>query len=214
MSKTKVIISEQDLIDLIKKAISKTGIDKLFRSDNEKENSKKGPKYNTAGEFRHLDLKNPKDYNLYKEIANQFIQSRPSNLLQLTGSMFASAAKKAFDKYGKYVPIELSMGQLAAEGGFSDNPNARPIKTKNPYNVGNVDSGKNVSHRSVQQGIDAYYDLIARDYLTAGKTASDLVKNFVNKENLRYASNTTYEQIVRKIADQVKRLSDKLHSSQ
>lgn len=214
MSKTKVIISEQDLIDLIKKAISKTGIDKLFRPDNEKEKSKKGPKYNTAGEFRHLDLKNPKDYNLYKEIANQFIQSRPSNLLQLTGNMFASAAKKAFDKYGKYVPVELSMGQLAAEGGFSNNPNARPIKTKNPYNVGNVDSGKNVSHRSVQQGIDAYYDLIARDYLTAGKTASDLVKNFVNKENLRYASNTTYEQIVRKIADQVKRLSDKLHSSQ
>lgn len=215
MSKTKVLISEQDLIDMIKKAISRTGLDKLFstKSDDDKNSLKDTSIPNTAGEFKLLNLKDPKDYNIYRKIADAFIQSRPHNLLGLTGDMFAVAAKRTFEKFGKYVPIELAMGQLAAEGGFSNNPNARPIKTKNPYNVGNVDTGQDVKHSSVQSGIQTYYDLIAKNYLTAGKTASDLLKNFVNKQNKRYASATEYEKMVRRIADQVKRLAEPYHKS-
>jgi hypothetical protein len=218
MGKHKVLISEQDLVSLLTKAITSGNFQELLKllansknKDNSKKETSKIPK--TSGEFLELDLNNPTHYDAYRKVADEFIQSRSSNLLNLNGKMFADSAKKVFNRYGKYVPVELSMAQLAAEGAFSNNPNARPIRTKNPYNVGNVDSGKNVFHSTVQNGIDIYYDKIAKNYLTAGKTASDLINNFVNKDNLRYASAKNYEQVVRSIANRVKKISQSLFSS-
>lgn len=215
--KVKIRISEQDLSTIlarnlfggegedilgnILKNIKKTGTPSNVQSA-----------YNTAGEFPQLDLNKPEDYKVYQEIADRFISTRPSNLLGIRGSMLADAAKNSQRKFGKYVPVELALAQLAIEGGFSNNPNARPIKTKNPFNVGNVDSGKNVFQSSVQSGIQSYYDLMAKNYLTQGKTATDLLKNFVNRSGNRYATARNYESKLSQVANKVQSLGQPIYA--
>ena len=230
--KFKVILTEQEFSDLLAKSLfgDTTGVLQNIMAGNGKLDqdmlkkllngitTEKGTSTTSstgssgAGEFTQLDLNTPEGYNVYKQIADKFIQGRSANLLGINGDMLATAAKNTFNKYKKYVPVELSLGQLAIEGGFSNNPNARPIRTKNPYNVGNVDSGKNIYHSSVEDGIQTYYDLIARNYLTGNKTASDLLKNFVNKDNQRYATGS-YEDAVKKLVSQAKGMSEPIYAS-
>jgi hypothetical protein len=221
--KVKVIISEADFTDLlVRNVFGGKGNDvvgkllkdlKVDKGSTEKESgTETKTSTNTAGEFAQLDMNNPEDFDAYEKVADKFISSRSSNLLGIKGSMLADAAKNAQNKFGKYVPVELSLAQLAAEGGFSKDPNSRPIRTKNPYNVGNTDSGKNVFHSSVQSGIQRYYDLIAKDYLVGDKTASDLLDNFVNKNGLRYAT-AKYEGPVSQIANQVKNMGQPIFAS-
>jgi hypothetical protein len=128
--------------------------------------------------------------------------------LEISGDMMAKAAKSAFEKYHKYVPPELALAQLATEGGIGNaDPNSRPIKTKNPYNVGNTDDGSNIYMGEVQNGINSYYNLIARRYLGKGKSAKDLVQNFVNHDGNHYASAGDYEKLVNQIAAQANRIA-------
>ena len=160
---------------------------------------------NTGGGegFTDIDLMSDEGYKKYENICQKFIITRSSNLLGITGEMMAKAAKTTYSTYQKYVPPQLALAQMTVEGGFSSNPNSRPIKTKNPYNVGNVDDGSNKYFSDVQSGIQSYYDLIARSYLTGGKTAKDLVNNFVNKNNNRYASSRNYESSLNNLVNQI-----------
>ena len=215
--KSVIIVTEQQFEEVILKSIAdkpENFVNFLFKdlytkSDQNKSEDKpdKEAEYSTSGDFQELDLNNPDDFKTYQQVADKFISTRPANLLGITGLMLANGAKTAYNNFDKYVPVELALAQLSQEGGFSSNPNARPIKTKNPFNVGNVDSGKNVFHNSVQSGIQAYYNLIAKNYLTGGKTASDLLRNFVNSNGNRYAGDRNYEASLTKIANQVSNLA-------
>jgi hypothetical protein len=221
MKKQRVIVlTEQDLSNILDKVLSSVGMssDDIFKGlkskDNKSTSDSSSSSSSSSSPFiqNGLDLNTSDGFNAYKEICNKFIGTQKSNLLGINGDMMASAAKEAYNKYKKYVPAELALAQLATEGGFSSNPKARPIRTKNPFNVGNTDDGKNVTHGSVQSGIQTYYNLIAKDYLTGSKTPDDLLKNFVNKNGLRYAT-AKYEDSVSSIANKVKRMSEPVYAS-
>lgn len=161
-----------------------------------------------SADFTDLDLMTDEGYDKYAEICEKFIATRKPNLLEITGDMMAKAAKNAFQKYHKYVPPELALAQLAAEGGIGNsNPQSRPIRTKNPFNVGNTDDGSNIYMGDVQTGIENYYNLIARKYLGQGKSAKDLVQNFVNHSGNHYATAGDYEKLVNQIAIQANRMA-------
>ena len=204
---------DREIAKFTGKKVEPFGFGKIFSKDSKSPETSRTKSLATAGEFIPLDLNKTSDFKAYEEIANKFISSRPSNLLGIRGNMLADAARNTFRKTGKYVPVELALAQLSQEGGFSNNPNSRPIKTKNPFNVGNVDSGKNKYLSSVQSGIQTYYDLIANKYLVGGKTASDLIDNFVNASGNRYASDRKYESNLSRIASQIKSMGEPVYAS-
>ncbi len=151
------------------------------------------PAVTTGGsvDFTDLDLNTTEGVESYKKICDNFIDQRNPNA-EVNGEMMADAAERVFKRYGKYIPPELALAQLTLEGGISKNPNDRPIKTKNPFNVGNT-AKKDNPQASFKDGVNLYYDLIARKYLVKGKTAADLVNDFKNEQGLAYAEAGTYE---------------------
>jgi hypothetical protein len=161
-----------------------------------------------SAEFSDLDLTTNEGFTAYSTICQKFIDTHGPNPLGITGQMLATGALRAFGRYRKYVPPELALAQLTQEGGIQNrNVNSRPIKTRNPFNVGNTDSGQNVQHNDIQSGINAYFDLIASQYLGRGRTAKDLVNNFVNRSGSRYATDTAYEQRLNSYAAQANRIA-------
>ena len=159
-------------------------------------------KKSTDGRFAEFDLNTPNGYAAYVKICQTFINGRNPNA-GVTGEMMASAAKKALESTGNYVPPELALAQLAMEGGLSTNPNAIPIVTNNPYNIGNWDGGKRTPFPNKQVGINRYFQTMASDYLGNNRSAEDILQNFTNSQGNRYASATNYEQLLNRIVNQI-----------
>ncbi len=160
--------------------------------------------------FTDVDLTTEEGFKQYSKICDLFIRTRQPNLLGITGDMLAEGAKNAFQKYYKYVPPELALAQLAAEGGIGNNDaKSRPIITKNPFNISNTETASK-TFATVQDGINEYFNLISRRYLGSGKTSNDLIYNFIDKNNQRYASAETYEKVVSSIAKQVNQIAKKV----
>jgi hypothetical protein len=156
---------------------------------------------NVVNDDIKLTLSN--DFKSYADTASSYINSLNPNT-DVTGEMLASGAQKAYQKYGKIVPVELALAQLQTEGYLANTskPN-KPQRTKNPFNVGNTDTGKVVNHNSLQAGVDAYYNLLATDYLTK-KTPEQLLNNFTNFAGERYASSKKYENSLKAIVSKIK----------
>ena len=143
------------------------------------------------------------DFKEYARKANAYIKKvNPST--NITGEMLASGAQKALQQYGRTVPVELALAQLQLEGYLEKRktPN-KPQRTNNPFNVGNTDSGATITHTAgVQSGVNAYYDLMARSYLSK-RSPNELVNNFVNAKGNRYASAPHYESGLKKIINNI-----------
>ena len=155
--------------------------------------------------FTPLDLKTSEGIKAYADIAQKWIDKKnPSSPIK--GQMLADGAKAALDAHGSYIPPQLALAQLTMEGGLSMNSSDKPIRTKNPFNVGNVDSGAVVNHSNWQSGINAYFKTMAKNYIvpSQNKTASGLLKKFVNVNNQRYASDSAYE---RKITSTIENIN-------
>ena len=163
--------------------------------------------------FTDIDLSTNEGVTKYAQICQRFIENRPPNLLNINGNMMARAAQKVFvGNPHKFVPAELALAQLALEGGIGNrDPRSIPIRTNNPFNVGNTSKSER-KYPDVDLGIQAYYNLIANNYLVKGKTAHDLLQNFVNKDNDNYVGNNTgeYEKLLTSIAKQANRISQNI----
>lgn len=154
----------------------------------------------------NLNVSEQDGFKTYSQIAQTYIDSVNPDA-GISGEMIAKGASMAFEKNGVYVPPELSLSQLALEGGLSRNPNAKPIRTNNPYNVGNVDDGRTKTFSTKQEGINRYFDLISRKYIGKDGNVNDLLNNFVNKSGNRYASDVNYESKLKNIVSKVNRIS-------
>jgi len=153
------------------------------------------------------------DFKDYASKANAYLQ-RVKPDTDLTGEMLASAAQKAMEKYGTTVPVEMALAQAQLEGYLANGPRPnRPQRTKNPFNVGNTDDGSNVVHKSLESGVQSYYDLMARNYLSK-RTPDDLLQNFVNSNGNRYASDKTYESKLKSIITGIQQTINAKHKYQ
>jgi len=152
--------------------------------------------------FSDIDVSNPNGHAKYTEISQKFIDSK-NQKAGVTGKMLADSAKATYNKYGIYVPPELALAQLYTEGGLGKDPKKRPIYTNNPFNVGNTDDNKNRYFPTIKEAVDKYFDLVATAYLGKNKTANDLMNNYVDLKNRRYASAKNYEEVLRQVTAQI-----------
>lgn len=108
------------------------------------------------------------------------------------------------------VELELALAQGILECHFGCNPAAvRSRKTRNIYNVGNVDSGANKFFRTYEAGIDRYFRLMAREYCWRAEgdtvTVEMMVRhNFKRPRGGRYATSPSYTANIEKIVAGIK----------
>ena len=203
----KIKLSEEQLKRLVKSTLGEQNFHHNFSG-----NKPKTSQLFDRNGFAILDLRNPEHFNAYQSVADKYISTRKANHLGATGYMFANAALQAQRKYKVLVPVELALAQMNQEGGFSVDKTVKPIKTINPFNIGNVDSGATKKYSSVSQAINSYYDLMASKYLK-NKSVPDLLKNFVDYRGLRYASDANYETKVADTLNYVKNISSQVYTN-
>jgi hypothetical protein len=140
----------------------------------------------------------------YGDMAQKYLDRDVFKGTPITGDMLEKAARKTFEKYGQVPPVSFVLSQAQFESGMGTK--GRNPKT-NPFNVGEFDSGTKQRFKNTQEGIDAYYDLIMKDYAKSNGIGH-LYENYVNKNGDRYASNPNYEN---KLKEQAKYIENFLN---
>jgi hypothetical protein len=171
------------------------------------------PAISTGGgaAFTNLDLNTIEGKEAYAKICQNYIDYRDPTA-EVTGEMLADGAVYAFKTFRKYVPPELALAQLTLEGGIDSPADSVPMRTKNPFNVGNTGKKEN-PQASFEDGVKLYYSLIARRYLVGGKTASDLVNEFKNADGNSYAEAGTYEAGLKSLLNSIKKRNAPIYAA-
>lgn len=114
-----------------------------------------------------------------------------------------------FDMCNKYnVDVRFAMAQAQVESHYATKGTAK--KTKSMFNVGAYDGHS--AKRQIRNGfgfdnvndsIEPYLRLITTEYLINGKTINDLLHNYVNYCNKRYASNPRYEKMLKNVYNRI-----------
>ena len=209
--------------DMVDKMIEKL-MDKGVTSDDLKDLVDPAKISGGGVDFTDLDLNTTEGEQAYTKICDNFINTRnPGG--PVTGMMLTKGAKLALKNYQKYIPPELALAQITLEGGLSkddgekrgnekDNKLNRPNRTKNPFNVGNT-KRKDREFPTYQDGIDAYYTLVARRYMVNKKTAADLIRDFKNVDGNEYSGDYSgdYEKDLAKLVLSIRRKNENIYKS-
>lgn len=140
----------------------------------------------------------------YQERAAVYLNQERWKNSPIKPDMLVLAAYNAYDSSGVLLPVELALAQAQLESSMGMKGRS---PDKNPYNVGEYDSGTVMWFETTFDGIQAYYYFMVRDYLKC-KSINTLFKSFTNCNGKRYASNPEYEIKVSKQYDYIKRYID------
>lgn len=132
-------------------------------------------------------------FAIYKNQADLYLSQEKFKGTPLNGEILALAARNAYDSTGILVPICLALAQAQWESAMGTMGRS-PIK--NPYNIGEHDSGTVLYFETTFDGVQAYYYLMCKKYLSC-KSLNELFTNFTNCNGNRYASNESYEQTIK-----------------
>jgi len=132
------------------------------------------------------------DYPTYMSQAERYL-SRPAFKNSIVKPKdIADAAYDYYQKTDFKMPLNLLLTQAQQETKIGTK-----LKSKNNiFNIGNTTEGKTRDFNSPREAIDAYVELIHKDYLNEGqKSPEDLLKpkSFINVKGYRYAKDPRYE---------------------
>lgn len=103
-------------------------------------------------------------------------------------------------------PLEMYLVSGAQEGNFGTK--GRAARTKNLYNVGNIDDGTNEVQKSWDAGLDRYGRLIAQEYFPGENPSLDkfIKRDFKRPDGARYMTNENSKTSYLSIAKRVKNM--------
>ena len=130
-----------------------------------------------------------KDWAGYNKVAKAYLARPNFKGTPITAEHLSQSAKETYEATGVFLPVELALSQGQFEGHMGTKGRS---PATNPFNVGEYDDGTKMTFKDTKAGVKAYYDLMASDYLKTN-SVEGLMKNFVNKNGDRYASNPDYE---------------------
>jgi hypothetical protein len=141
----------------------------------------------------------------YEKRADLYLSKETFEGTPLTGSILSTCARNTYDSTGIIIPLELALSQAQWESSMG-RKGLSP--KKNPFNVGEWDRGTMITFETTEEGVQAYYNLIANDYLM-NRDVDDLLENFVNVNGHRYASSPDYETKISNQFNYIRRWIDK-----
>jgi len=139
----------------------------------------------------------------YEKRANLYLKDFET---PIDSEMLSLAAHNAYDSTGMLVPLELALAQAELESKLGTKGKS---PKRNPFNIGEHDSGTTLWFETTFEGIQAYYFFISKKYLKC-KNLNTLLKNFSNCNNKRYASSIEYES---KLKYLIKKINKKITES-